>query len=196
MCAEVAAAPASGLITKTFALESNFDCATSSVDSDISTPVPAAEDALTRFLALIGGIHAIDELSPGYLQRTMGVAVEHALNDPHRYGASAALTHQWSYSFGVDQTATAGKWFEFSFIPVEAGASPPMTEICKIDFDSFAQRLEAMGFKRQRNIGEHGRWISDFFSRQGMRVEVFSRGEGDAPHERVEHHCVEWIYVR
>jgi hypothetical protein len=43
---------------------------------------------------------------------------------------------------------------------------------------------------------EDGRWMSDFFSRPGMRVEVFPRGEADAPQERVDHHCVEWIYIR
>ncbi|MCT8355807.1 hypothetical protein NLA05_05565 [Xanthomonas citri pv. anacardii] len=147
-------------------------------------------------LALIQTIDGLDDLTPDYLQSNMGVPVTRAATDPKRYGASAPLTSAWGYSFGMDQTPTAGRWFEFTFVPAQAGASPPMTEICGIDFDTFTKKLESIGFVRQRNMVEDGRWMSDFFSRPGIRVEVFPRGEADAPQERVEHHCVEWIYIR
>ncbi|MEA9884228.1 hypothetical protein VDG05_07715, partial [Xanthomonas campestris pv. raphani] len=140
--------------------------------------------------------HQPRTLNPTATQGGGTSPVTSAAADSKRYGASAPLTSEWAYSFGMDQTPTAGRWFEFTFIPAQAGASPPMTEICRIDFDTFTKKLENAGFVRQRNMVEDGRWMSDFFSRPGMRVEVFPRGESDAPQERVEHHCVEWIYIR
>ncbi|MEQ7757576.1 hypothetical protein ABQZ69_21535 [Xanthomonas sp. WHRI 8391] len=195
-CAHTAATPAPATVTETPAMRSSPDSAVIPAGSESSGPIRTAEDALTRMLALIQAIHGLDDLTPDYLQSKMGVPVTHAATDPKRYGASAPLTSEWGYSFGMDQTPTAGRWFEFTFIPAQAGASPPMTEICRIDFDTFTKKLENIGFVRQRNMVEDGRWMSDFFSRPGMRVEVFPRGEADAPQERVEHHCVEWIYIR
>ncbi|MEB1979397.1 hypothetical protein VDS06_09520, partial [Xanthomonas campestris pv. campestris] len=89
-----------------------------------------------------------------------------------------------------------GRWFEFRFDRNVAGASPSMTEICRLDFDRFTQQLELMGFARERNIVEDGRWMSDFYTRPGMRVEVFPRGEAAEPQELVAHKCVEWVYIR
>lgn len=164
--------------------------------SEPSGPIRTAEDALTRMLALIQEIHGLDDLTPDYLQSKMGVPVTRAAADPKRYGASAPLTSEWGYSFGMDQTPTAGRWFEFTFIPAQAGASPSMTEICGIDFDTFTKKLENIGFVRQRNMVEDGRWMSDFYTRPGMRVEVFPRGEAAEPQELVAHKCVEWVYIR
>lgn len=195
-CAHTAATPAPATVTETSAMSSPSDSGVALTGSEPSTPIRTAEDALTRMLSLIEGIRGLDDLTPSYLQSKMGGAVTHAAKDPRRYGASGPLTPEWGYSFGVDQTPTAGKWFEFTFIPTQAGATAPMSEICKIDFDVFTQKLEKIGFVRQRNMVEDGRWMSDFFTRPGMRVEVFPRGEADAPQDRVEHHCVEWIYIR
>lgn len=177
-------------------MRSSSDSAVTPAGSEPSGPIRTGEDALTRMLALIQAIDGLDDLTSDYLQSKMGVPVTRAAADPKRYGASAPLTSEWRYSFGMDQTPTAGRWFEFTFVPAQAGSSPPMTEICGIDFDTFTKRLESIGFVRQRNMVEDGRWMSDFFSRPGMRVEVFPRGEADAPQERMEHHCVEWIYIR
>ncbi|MCC4610199.1 hypothetical protein [Xanthomonas campestris] len=190
------APPVPATFTETSAMSSPPDSAAASQGSRPGAPIGTAKDALTRVLALIEGIHKLDDLTPDYLQSKMGVPVTHAEKDHRRYGASAPLTTEWGYSFGMDQTPTAGRWFEFTFNPAQAGASPSMTEICELDFDTFTKRLEAIGFTRQRNVVEDGRWMSDFFNRPGMRIEVFPRGEADAPQERVEHHCVEWIYIR
>lgn len=194
-CAHTAATPAPATVTETSAMNSSAESKVTPAGGEPSGPIRTAEDALTRMLALIQAIDGLDDLTPDYLQSKMGVPVTHAAADPKRYGASAPLTSEWGYSFGMDQTPTAGRWFEFTFIPAQAGASPSMTEICGIDFETFTKKLENIGFVRQRNMVEDGRWMSDFFTRPGMRVEVFPRGEAAKPQVLVAHKCIEWAYI-
>ncbi|MBD1474734.1 hypothetical protein GUH49_04315 [Xanthomonas citri pv. citri] len=195
-CAHTAATPAPATVTETSAMNSSAESKVTPAGGEPSGPIRTAEDAPTRMLALIQAIDGLDDLTPDYLQSKMGVPVTHAAADPKRYGASAPLTSEWGYSFGMDQTPTAGRWFEFTFIPAQAGASPSMTEICGIDFETFTKKLENIGFVRQRNMVEDGRWMSDFFTRPGMRVEVFPRGEAAKPQVLVAHKCIEWVYIR
>ncbi|MBO9926890.1 hypothetical protein J7421_11415, partial [Xanthomonas phaseoli pv. dieffenbachiae] len=111
----------------------------------------------------------------------MGQSVKHRDDGSERFGASGVLTRDWNYGFGVNKTEVKGAWFEFLFLPNPPEASPSMSDICQIDFEAFAAHLEKMGFSRQRNLVEDGRWMSDIFQRPGMRVELFPRGEADEP---------------
>lgn len=157
---------------------------------------PTAEDLLGQLLALIKGSQTISDFTPERLSSAMGQVVQFVKDDKRRYRAFGPLTKEWNYGFGVDETKLDGRWFEFRFDRNVAGASPAMSEICGLDFDRFTQQLEQMGFTRERNIVEDGRWMSDFFTRPGMRVEVFPRGEAAEPQELVAHKCVEWVYIR
>ncbi len=157
---------------------------------------PTAEGLLGQLLSLIKDSQTISDFTPQRLNSTMGQVVQFVKGDEGRYRAFGRLTKDWSYGFGVDETKLDGRWFEFRFDRNVAGASPPMSEICRLDFDRFTQQLEQMGFARERNIVEDGRWMSDFFTRPGMRVEVFPRGEAAEPQALVAHKCVEWVYIR
>ncbi|PPT76580.1 hypothetical protein XaplCFBP3122_09025 [Xanthomonas arboricola pv. populi] len=188
-CAHTAATPAPATVTETHAM-------TSSSPTHASSATPTAEGLLSRLLELIKGSKTISDLTPEYLSSTMGQAVHNVKDDDRRYRAFGVLTNDWSYGFGLEETKLDGRWFEFRFDRNTAGASPPMTEICRLDFDSFTKQLEKMGFARERNVVEDGRWMSDFFTRPGMRIEVFPRGEAAEPQELVAHKCVEWVYIR
>ncbi len=188
-CAHPSAVPPSATVTETSVM-------TSSSPSVPATENVTADDLLSHVLEVIEGSRTLSDLTPEYLSATMGQAVHTVKNDPRRYRAFGPLTREWSYGFGVDETQLDGRWFEFRFDPTAAGASPPMSEICRLDFDGFTRQLEQMGFVRERNVAEHGRWMSDFFTRPGMRVEVFPRGEAGASSEQVAHKCVEWVYIR
>ncbi|MFC0156218.1 hypothetical protein ACFFJ4_22315 [Xanthomonas dyei] len=188
-CAHTSATPAPAIVTETSAMSS-------SSPTTVPPNKPTAEGLLGQLLVLIKGSQTISDFTPQRLNSTMGQAVQFVKGDEGRYRAFGRLTKDWSYGFGVDETKLDGRWFEFRFDRNVAGASPPMSEICRLDFDRFTHQLEQMGFARERNIVEDGRWMSDFFTRPGMRVEVFPRGEAAEPQALVAHKCVEWVYIR
>ncbi len=171
----------------------------SSIDhgSGESSSAPrTAQDALTRILGLIRTSSSLDAFTPDYVSRAMGQAVRYRNDGTGRFGASGVLTPDWNYGFGINKTEAKGAWFEFLFEPNPPDASPSMSDICQLDFERFASQLEQMGFSRERNLVEDGRWMSEIFQRPGMRVEVFPRGEADTPQDRATHQCVEWIHIR
>ncbi|MGV7195298.1 hypothetical protein [Xanthomonas axonopodis] len=188
-CAHTAATPTPAIVTETSAMNS-------SGPTTVPPNKATAEGLLGQLLSLIKDSQTISDFTPQRLNSTMGQAVQFVKGDERRYRAFGLLTKDWSYGFGVDETKLDGRWFEFRFDRNVAGSSPAMTEICRLDFDRFTQQLEQMGFARERNIVEDGRWMSDFFTRLGMRVEVFPRGEAAAPQALVAHKCVEWVYIR
>jgi len=155
-----------------------------------------AEQGLLRLLDLIRSSKSTENFTPKRLNEVMGVRVEYARGGVDRYGAGGQLTEQWSYGFNVEKTAARGTRFEFSFNENVPGSSPPMTDICQIDFDRFTAELEAMGFTRQRYYGSHGSFMKDLFDRPGMRVQVYPRGERDWTPERDSGRvCVQMVLI-
>jgi hypothetical protein len=140
-------------------------------------PKLSAGQILLRLLELIRESDSVEDFTPEHLSRTMGVEIEYARDGSGRYGFGEAVTTEWNHGFEADLKTKSGARFSFSFDSAP-GSSPPMTDICQVDFDRFTAELEAMGFTRQRYYGEHGRFINDWFDRPGgMRVEVYPRGE-------------------
>ena len=154
-----------------------------------------AEQGLLRLLELIRSSKSTEDFTPERLNEVMGVRVEYARDGADRYGTGGRLTEQWNYGFGVEKTAARGTRFEFTFNENPPGSSPPMTDICQIDFDRFTGELEAMGFSRQRSYGSHGSVMNDFFDRPGMRVLVYPRGEANELLEKISHNCVQMVLI-
>lgn len=154
-----------------------------------------AEQGLLRLLDLIRSSKGTEDFTPERLSEVMGVRIEYARDGTDRYGAGGRLTEQWNYGFGVEKTVARGTRFDFSFNENPPGSSPPMTDICQIDFDRFTAELEAMGFTRQRSYGSHGSVMNDFFDRPGMRVLVYPRGEANEPLEKISHNCVQMVLI-
>lgn len=192
-CTHTAAAPPPATVTETSAMRSSTNHG--STDSSKRGP-RTAQDALARVLELIRTGTSLDVFTPDYVSRAMGQDVSYRRDGSGRFGAGGVLTTDWNYGFGINKTETKEAWFEFLFLPNPPDASPSMSDICQLDFEAFAGELEQMGFSRQRNLVEDGRWMSEIFERPGMRVEVFPRGEADTPAEKTTHQCIEWIHIR
>ena len=155
----------------------------------------SAEQILLRLLELIRESDSVEDFTPEHLSRTMGVEIEYARDGSGRYGFGESVTTEWTHGFEADMKTKSGARFSFSFDSAP-GSSPPMTDICQVDFDRFTAELEAMGFTRQRYYGEHGRFIMDWFARPGgMRVEVYPRGEANEPVEKIRHRCVKMVLI-
>lgn len=145
-------------------------------DSAAITPKISAEQMLLRLLELIRSSKSAADFTPEHLEKIMGVPIEYARDGSGRYGFGEAVTTHWNHGFEADMNPATGARFNFGFGSAP-GNDPPMTEICQVDFDQFTAALEAMGFKRQKHYGEHGRFINDWFERGNMRVEVYPEGE-------------------
>lgn len=192
-CADTSATPAAGVIQEISAMRSPAG----QVHADPSNSGPrTAQDVLQRVLELIRTSASIASFTAGHVSQAMGQQMKHRDDGSGRFGASGEVTRDWNYVFGVNKTEAKGAWFELLFVPDPPDASPSMSDVCQIDFEAFATHLEKMGFTRQRNLVEDGRWMSEILQRPGMRVELFPRGEADLPLERTAHQCVEWIQIR
>lgn len=162
-------------------------------DSTSVQPKLNAEQVLLRLLELIRSSKSVEGFTQEQMKKIMGV--DFPAHAPGRYGFGEQLTSDWWYGMEMREKATRGARFSFSFDSAP-GSSPPMTDICQIDFDRFTSELEAMGFTRQRYYGEHGRFIKDWFDRPGgMRVEVYPRGEANEPVEKIGHRCVKMVLI-
>ncbi|WP_093141587.1 hypothetical protein [Pseudoxanthomonas sp. GM95] len=159
-----------------------------------ATPTAAprldASLALQRVLDLIGDSQGLADLTPAHISQKLGVPMEGARNGSARYGFGESLNAQWTYGVSLDATAPGAAKFEFSFNPSQADA--PMTGICQMDYDAFTAKLEALGFKRTPYSAEHGRFVSEWFDKPGLRVSVYPQGETA---EAAAHRCVRMVTI-
>ena len=156
------------------------------------SPRLGAEQSLLRLLDLIRGSRTIQDIDAARLEQTFGVAFA---ADSGRLGFGERLTGDWWSSFEFDPANPYGPRFEFSFRPDPPGTYPPLSDICRIDFDRFAAELEKMGFSRETYRAEHNRVIHDLFQRAGLTVTVHTRGEADNPPEKITHACVQMVLI-
>ena len=165
---------------------------TSTAPSQAFSPRLDAERSLLRLLDLIRDSRTIRDITAERLQQIFGVAFA---SDDGRLGFGERLTGDWWSSFEFDPASTDGPRFEFSFRPDPPGTYPPLSDICKVDFDRFAAELQTMGFKRDTYRGEHNRVIHDLFQREGLTVTVHTRGEADNPPGKITHACVRMVLI-
>lgn len=160
--------------------------------SQAFSPRLDAEQSLLRLLDLIRDIKTIQDIDAERLQKTFGVAFA---ADSGRLGFGERLTGDWWSSFEFDPANSYGPRFEFTFRPDPPGTYPPLSDVCKVDFDRFAAELTKMGFSRETYRAEHNRVIHDLFQRPGLSVTVYTRGEADNPPEKISHACVLMVLV-
>lgn len=173
-----------------FAKEPN--AMTASTSAPASMPKLDAEQVLTRLLALIRESDRVEQFTPERLSSAFGVTF--SVFEPGYWGFGAQLSPDWSYGFEMREKIAIGSRFSFSFNS-KPGSTPPIEDICRIDYPRFAAELEAMGFKREPYHGEHGRFINDWFERPGMRIAVYPEGEIAASGEKPPRVCVKEVQI-
>jgi hypothetical protein len=151
-----------------------------------------AEQSLRRLLDLIRDSRRVGEITAERLREVFGVA---STESSGRHGFAERLDRDWSWSFELDPNSAYGPRFEFAFRPDPPNATPAATAICAMGYKAFAAELEAMGFRHDSYRAEHNRIIHEQFERPGMTVQVYTRGEAEAPHQRVAHACVQMVLV-
>lgn len=152
-----------------------------------------AEQSLRRLLDLIRGSRSVGEITADRLREVFGVAFTESSG---RHGYAERLDRDWWSSFELDPDSAYGPRFEFAFRPDPPNANPAATALCALDYKAFAAELEAMGFRHETYRAEHNRIIHEQFERPGMTVQVYTRGEAEAPPEKTAHACVEMVLIR
>lgn len=158
----------------------------------IDPPTLTAEALLQRLLALVSDSKGIEDFNPRRIRRAFEVEF---FVDEGRLGFGERLCRDWWSSLELDPDGAYGPSFELAFRPDRTGTYPPATEICALDYDSFAAELTAMGFEHETCYGEHGRVIHETFERNGVTLTVYTRGEADEPHDKITHACVMRVIV-
>lgn len=156
------------------------------------SPKLNAEESMLRLLALIRTTQGVGDLTGERLSEHFGVDF---ITHNGRWGFGERLTRDWWSAMEFDPASIEGPRFEFGFRADPPGTYPPASAICAIDFDRFAAELEAMGFVRETYRGKQNQVIYDSFKRSGFMVRVHTRGEADAPIEKISHACVETVYL-
>ncbi len=152
-----------------------------------------AEQVLLRLLDAIRGSDSINDFTPEYLSKIMGV--EFKVYRPGNYGFGEKITDEWWYGMEVYPLAQ-GPQFTLSFDEQKKGSYPDMTSICQVDFEQFGTALETMGFERRKNYAEHGRYTGDSFTKSTLHINIIGQGERlrPAPSE-APHGCIKMIVI-
>lgn len=141
---------------------------TSAAAPPAAAPRLDAEQVLTRLLRLIRETERVEQFTPERLGAAFGV--DFRVFEPGYWGYGERLSPRWTYGMEMREKIAVGPRFNFSFNA--SGDDAPAEEICALDYGRFAAELEAMGFQRQAQRGEHGAFLADWFDRPGMRVIV------------------------
>jgi hypothetical protein len=137
-----------------------------------------AEEIGHRVLKLIDTIHTVDDISPGHVEKVMGVKVNFNTDDPHQYGFGGNLAGDWTYGFGslADSGGAKPTRLELSFDNKTSRAD--MAPICKLSYDDYSKFLTGAGFKKSPFYAEHGRLTMVHFTRGPVAVDINPGGDG------------------
>lgn len=171
----------------------NASMTTTATAAEAFAPQLDAEQSLRRLLDLIRGSRSVQDISAERLREVFGVTFAEASG---RHGFAERLDRDWWSSFELDPNGAYGPRFEFAFRPDPSNANPAASAICALDYKAFAVELEAMGFRHETHRAEHNRILHEQFERPGMTVQVYTRGEAEAPPEKTAHACVEMVLIR
>lgn len=149
-----------------------------------------SRQALTRLLALIRSSERVEDFTPERLTEVFGAPFR--VFEPGYWGFGEALSTRWFYSI-ERRSPRIGPRFSFGFNEAP-GETPPIDDICGVDYAAFTAELEAMGFARSPYRGEHGRFLYDRFDRPGMSMQVLPLGEPSVP-GREARICVKTVLI-
>lgn len=151
----------------------------------------APQDAPTALLAVLGLIQdsqQLSDLTVEHVSRHMGQTLQQATDGSPRHGFGVRLDESWNYGVLLDTQQKPR--FELSFNPSDEAAS--MQPLCKLDYVTFAARLQGLGLQRSAVLGEHGRLQHETFSKPGLQVSVYPQGESAG---NAQHLCVRMVSI-
>lgn len=157
-------------------------------------PKLSAEELLFNLLELIRSSKAIEDFTQEKIRDVVGLDTR--LYGPGHYGIRGQLTAEWNYALEVRLSYKYGPHINFGLGEVTPNSSPPMTDVCRLDFDRFSSELKSMGFLWEPYYVEHGRILYHGFYRHGMRLEIGTWGEANEPTEKIGHACIHTIIIK
>lgn len=167
---------------------------TTPVKSDPAQSAITAKEALQRLLGLLRESQSIKDFTPDFIGKGMGVDV--TVVDQDTYGYGAKLSKDWGWGISRQNSRVTGPRIDFGF-SADPGSNPEATEICEIDYIKFTSELEAIGFSRKENRGEHGMVVSEHFDRPNLHVQVLAQAEHPQTQDGVTNRaCVKTVIIQ
>lgn len=149
----------------------------------------AAGDLSLKTIALLKSARSLAELTPERIEAATGVDLRAVPGQTRRHAGGEALDADWWYAMQLDASDAGGR-FELSFRPTP-GTDPSMAALCPVGLERAADELQAAGFDRHDLRAAHGGIDRYLFTRDGLKVELYTRGESAAEPSR---ECV-WMLV-
>lgn len=167
---------------------------TTPVKSDPAQSAITAKEALQRLLGLLRESKSIQDFTPDFIGKGMGVKV--TVVDQDTYGYGAKLSRDWGWGITRQHSRVTGPRIDFGFSS-DPGSNPQATEICEIDYTRFTSELEAIGFARKANHGQHGIVLSEDFDRPNLHVQVLAQAEHPQTQDGVVNRsCVKTVIIQ
>lgn len=169
---------------------------TTSAMTEHSTIQPklTADQALQRLISLLRVSKSINDFTPEFIGKGMGVDIK--VVDADTYGFGEKLDADWGWGIQRQNVLSFGPRVDFGFSS-QPGTDPVATAICKIDSAKFGSELESIGFTRTPAYAERGRIAHFNFDRDSLHVEVYPQAEfprngGDGENRA----CVKTVLIR
>jgi hypothetical protein len=167
---------------------------TTPVKNDPAQSAITAKEALQRLLGLLRESKSIKDFTPDFIGKGMGVDI--TVVDQDTYGYGAKLSKNWGWGISRQNSRVTGPRIDFGFSS-DPGKNPEATEICEIDYIKFTSELEAIGFSRKENRGEHGMIVSEDFDRPDLHVQVLAQAEHPQTQDGVANRsCVKTVIIQ
>lgn len=123
-----------------------------------ASPVLSADEIGRRFLKLIEGLKARDDLNLELVRTTLGLSLPKTLWDEHQFISEGSLDSDWSYVVGfLEETPSNLKSVYLDFRNSKARFAE-MSSVCTLDFEYYHNALLGMGFMADPYYDyDHGR---------------------------------------
>lgn len=161
--------------------------------TDPSQTLDAAKDIGQRVLTLVEHVRGPADIAPDRIEALTGIKVEFNPDDASEYGFSGRLNDAWAYNLVSlpEGNGEAPSRIMFSFDD-ETRDNADMAPIAALDFDAYAEALQAAGFASNPSLGKHGQVLHWDFARDAVSVQIHVRGENDA---KAGHACVSKLII-
>ncbi|BDU21717.1 hypothetical protein [Dyella sp. GSA-30] len=169
---------------------------TTSASTEHSAVQPrlTADQALQRLIDLLRDSKSINDFTPEFIGKGMGVDIK--VVDADTYGFGEKLDADWGWGIQRQNVASLGPRVDFGF-SAKPGTEPAATAICGIDAARFGSELESIGFTRTPAYAARGRIAHFNFDRDSLHVEVLPQAEFPQNRSDGENRaCVKTVLIR
>lgn len=164
-----------------------------------SGPTLSAKEISNRILKFAKSIKTVSDISPGNIEKRMGIKVDFNEEDRTNYGFwgkvadSARIYGLVAYPYPSAENKTTDT-VRFTFDNFDNETENADTKDVCVDLESYRKNLKKSGFSSRNAYGVHSAMRGLIFSRNNLFVDVYVKRYG-SNFEDIKKDCVEMIII-